>query len=775
MGRGGSLRIFLKSKGWALVILLSLGLAYYLILPQPLFEGQYSTVVLGSENELLGARLASDDQWRFPVSDSLPKKFEACILLQEDQYFHYHPGFNPVSFLRAIWLNARAGRVVSGGSTITMQLVRLSRGNPPRTIPEKLFETVLATRLEWAFSKDEILRMYAAHAPFGGNIVGYETAAWRYYKRQPQQLSWAENATLAVLPNAPGLIHPGKNRNELKAKRNKLLSKLKAAGYLSVQDYELALLEEIPTQPETLPANAYHLTEYLHVNHNGQRIHTAVNQHLQDLATNMVNAYAQKMRANKVHNAALLLIDNELGEVKAYVGNCSGGKEHFNDMLQTPRSSGSVLKPFLYAAMLQSGELLPRQLLPDIPTFIGDFQPKNFENDFDGAVPADEALARSLNIPAVHALKEHTPNRFLKLLRDLHFSTFSKPADHYGLSLILGGGEVTAWELGGAYFQLAQVLHQTERQAPSQNKALGFAPADSILTSIPLHAGAIWQTFNTLKGLNRPASEAGWENFGGSQIAWKTGTSFGFRDAWAVGVSAKYTCVVWVGNATGEGRPGVIGAEAAGPLLFNFMNSLNKHGSFSKPLNFFDEKVVCQASGLLAGLNCLDTSRSYVPRATQNQSVCTYHQKVFLDTTGRNRVSRLCYEGEMQEHSWFVLPPVQAWYYAKKQPGYRALPQWHSACAQQTAALMDVIYPRPRAKIYIPHELNGEIGRVVIEVAHQNREAVLYWHLNGKFLGESKLFHQKALALTAGNYTLLVEDNAGNYVKRRFTVLEKDQ
>lgn len=775
MGRGGALKVFLKRRGWALLPLAVLAVVYYQILPKPLFPQNYSTVVMGEGNDLLGARLASDEQWRFPVSDALPKKFEACLLLQEDRYYRYHPGFNPVSFLRAIWLNAKAGKVVSGGSTITMQLVRLSRGNPPRTLLEKLYETVLATRLEWAFSKDEILRMYAAHAPFGGNTVGYETAAWRYYQRQPLHLSWAENATLAVLPNAPGLIHPGKNRNELRSKRNKLLLKLKDAGYLSQQDYELALLEEIPLAPEPLPTSAFHLTEYVHRKHAGQRVNTQVNKHLQNMATNMVNTYVSKMRANKVHNAALLLIDNEEGEVLAYVGNCSQGKEHFNDMLQTPRSSGSVLKPFLYAAMLQSGELLPSQLLPDIPTFIGDFQPKNFENDFDGAVPADEALARSLNIPAVHALKSHSPNRFLKLLRDLQFSTFNQPADHYGLSLILGGGEVTAWELGGAYFQLAQVLNKTKMEAPKEIKALSFAASDSVLTSIPLHAGAIWQTLNTLKGLNRPASEAGWEKFGRSKIAWKTGTSFGFRDAWAVGLSAKYTCVVWVGNATGEGRPGVIGAEAAGPLLFNFMNSLQNHGSFNKPLNFFDQKNICSSSGLLAGLHCPDTSRIYVPRATQNQSVCSYHKKVFLSAKEQQRVSRTCYDGDIQERAWFVLPPVQAWYYAKKHPEYQALPDWHRKCAQQTAAVLDVIYPRPNANIYIPLELDGEKGRVVIEVAHQNRESVLYWHLNGEFLGESKLFHQKALALEAGKYTLLVEDNAGNYVKRSFQVLEKDR
>ncbi len=768
----------LKKKILLPILLVALGLWYYFLLPKKLFDAPYSTVVLAQSGELMGARIAKDEQWRFPVSDSLPEKFTKAIITKEDKYFQYHPGVNPVSLFRALWLNIKKGKVVSGASTLSMQVIRLSRGNPPRTVWEKLYEIILATRLELGYSKDEILNLYASHAPFGGNVVGFEAASWRYFNRRPENLSWAECATLAVLPNAPGLIHPGRNRGALTQKRDQLLKELWEEEEIDKDTYELALLESIPDEPADLPQLAPHLTAHLDLQHSGKRYFTSLDLSLQNRAQQTVDGHLRELSANHINNGALLLIENSTGAVKAYVGNVSAGKDYYNDMIRAPRSSGSILKPFLYASMLSSGELLPRQLVPDVPTFIGGFRPQNFINEFDGAVPANEALSRSLNIPAVLELKDYGIERFLRKLQQFGFSTINHSADHYGLSLILGGAEVTAWDLGRAYYQMAATLNNYPAAATGAEVKMldiGATAHNPELPKIPVNAGAIYETLNVLTTLNRPDSEMGWQRFGNTNVAWKTGTSFGFRDAWAVGVTPEYTCVVWVGNADGEGRTGLIGAEAAGPILFSFMNSLPNSGWFDKPWDEMTEKEICKTSGLLAGRDCPESEKYQIPSSARSVKVCDYHKTIHTDVEMRYQLSVNCAEGDdIKASSWFVLPPAMAWFFAKKHPDYRQLPPWKSGCGFESQPLVDVIYPRQNGRIFIPRELSGTSSKVVVEVAHQQPDEKLFWHLNGNYLGETQTFHQMALNLEKGEYNLLVEDGSGNIATRRFEVVERE-
>ena len=678
----------------------------------------------------MGARIAKDEQWRFPISDSLPEKFTKAIITKEDKYFHYHLGVNPVSLLRALWLNIKEGKVVSGASTLSMQVIRLSRGNPPRTVWEKCYEIILATRLELGYSKNEILSLYSSHAPFGGNVVGFEAASWRYFNRRPENLSWAECATLAVLPNAPGLIHPGRNRSTLIKKRDELLKELLTEGEIDKDTYELALLESIPDEPADLPQQAPHLTAYLDLQKNGQRYFTSLDAALQEKAQQIVDGHLHELKANHINNGALLLIENKTGAVKAYVGNVSRGKDFYNDMLRAPRSSGSILKPFLYASMLSSGDLLPTQLVADVPTFLGGFRPQNFVNEFDGAVAADEALARSLNIPAVLELKEYGIERFLRKLHHFGFSTMSRSADHYGLSLVLGGAEVTAWDLGRAYYHMAANLNNYPTLAEGEEVAIYDINVENEgkpLTKIPVNVGAVYETLNVLTTLNRPDSEMGWQKFGTSNIAWKTGTSFGFRDAWAVGVTPDYTCVVWVGNADGEGRPGLIGAQAAGPVLFSFMNSLPQSGWFETPWDELTEKEICKASGMLAGRDCLEVEVKHLPQSTKIANVCGYHKTIHTNKSKSLQLSLNCADSdEIQANSWFVLPPAQAWYYAKKHPEYQQLPPWKPGCGYESQQLVEVIYPKQNGRIFMPRELSGSSSKVVVEVAHQQPEEKLF-------------------------------------------------
>ena len=295
----------------------------YGIVPRQLFPAPCSTLLYSAEGELLGARIAPDGQWRFPAADSLPDKFVDCLLTYEDKRFFYHPGIDPAAIFRAIRLNGKAGRVVSGGSTLTMQLARIARGNQDRTFYEKTIEMCWALFLETTYSKQEILNLYASHAPFGGNVIGLETAAWRYFGRSASELSWAESATLAVLPNSPALIHPGRNRKQLKEKRDRLLASLQKKGVLEETEYELACMEPLPEAPLPLPNDAPHLLERLAAEQPGQRIQTSVRQALQRQTQALVNRYAREYSSNHIHNLAAIVADVETGEVLAYAGNAT--------------------------------------------------------------------------------------------------------------------------------------------------------------------------------------------------------------------------------------------------------------------------------------------------------------------------------------------------------------------------------------------------------------------------------------------------------------------
>ena len=538
-------------------------LAYLLCLPRDLFKGtRYSTVVEDRNGELLGARIAGDGQWRFPPSDRIPDKFRTALIEFEDRWFAFHPGVNPVAIIRAAAGNLKAGKVTSGGSTITMQVIRMSRGKE-RNLKQKLIEAVLATRLELRCSKEEILGLYASHAPFGGNVVGLEAASWRYFGRPPEELSWGEAATLAVLPNSPADIHPGKNRSKLLAKRNALLGTLFERGHIDSLDLELACGEPLPLEPVQLPQEARHLTEYIWKTSPGKRVRTDIDIHFQKQVQAVADRWNEDFSARGIEDLAAVVMDVRTGEILAYVGNSSPDRSRPGsevDILRAPRSTGSILKPILYCSMLQEGEILPNTLLPDVPVNLNGFSPQNFNRQFAGAVPASEALSRSLNVPSVHMLRRFGVPKFLDILRKCGMSTLPRSASYYGLSLILGGGEGSLLEITSIFSWMASSYLGISGGRPER-----FPLTDRC---------ALWYTFDALKEVNRP-DEMDWHLVRSlKKVAWKTGTSYGFRDAWAVGVTADYAVGVWAGNAQGQGVPGLVGARTAGPVMFDIFNLL---------------------------------------------------------------------------------------------------------------------------------------------------------------------------------------------------------
>lgn len=756
---------------------------YIFSLPSVLFDSPYSTLVSDRNGELLGARIASDGQWRFPPADSVHRKYTTCLIQFEDRYFRYHPGVNPISLGRAMIQNVKAGRVVSGGSTITMQTIRLMRRNR-RTYFEKFIEAVLATRLELTHTKEEILALYASHAPMGGNVVGVDAASWRYFGHSTASLSWGEAAVLAVLPNSPAMMHFGRDREGLLQKRNRLLLDLLEKNIITRFDYDLAVAEPLPAHPHPLPQIAPHLVAQTYLQNTGKHIRSTVDKQLQLQAEQVLDRWNREFSQNGIFNIAALIVDLETNQVISYNGNVGFGVNTYGsqvDIIQSPRSTGSILKPFLYCAMLQEGKLLPSELLPDVPVNINGFAPKNFSLTYDGAVHADEALARSLNVPSVISLRKYGVPMFYEFLKKAGMTTLHQPADHYGLSLILGGTEGTLWDVANIYASMAHAVSDFTRNGYYSgwgNLQLQYdqKPVNRKKDESPLfNAGAAWLTLQALTNVNRP-EELNW-HFVPSlrKVAWKTGTSYGFRDGWAVGVTPKYLVAVWTGNASGEGRPGLTGARTSAQVMFDLFNLLPPTGWFEVPYGELVEATVCRESGQLQGMNCPESTADtlLIPAKGLQGAVCNYHKRIHLSDDDQYRVYEQC-AGERGIHSvsWFLLPPSWEWYYKQQHPEYRSLPSFSPECANGVSSdgVMQFIYPYPGAVLKITKQLDGLRGRAVFELAHRKAETRVFWHLNETYLGETSYIHQMELSPDAGEHTLTVVDEEGHSLSIQFEV-----
>jgi penicillin-binding protein 1C len=758
-----------------------------LLSPLPGFRAPLCTVVEASDGSLLGARIADDGQWRFPPAEKVPEKFEKSLLTFEDSWFYYHPGINPVSVLRALKNNIKAGEVVSGGSTISMQVARISRGNKERSYREKIVEMLSALKLELFRSKKRILQLYASNAPFGGNTVGLEAAAWRYTGKSSADITWAEAAALAILPNSPALVFPGRNQASLKIRRDKLLKRLFQRKYIDSLTLVLALDEPLPGEPKPLPAKAPHLTDRFFNSNRGEVIHTSIDPVLQERATEILNTHQKDLAGNYIFNSACLIIEVETGNVLVYVGNSTleDAKEHGGDVdiIRSSRSTGSILKPLLYAGIQKSGDILPNTLIADVPTRFPGFSPKNFDLSYSGAVSAASALSQSLNIPAVKMLQKYNPEKFLDLLHKTGFTTFNKSADYYGLSMILGGGETSLWDLTGVYASLSRVLnrylsvkkyYKEDYHPPLLARAQTVNTIKTEDNDPPLSASSIWLTYEALQKVNRPESESGWQYFSSSRdLAWKTGTSFGFRDGWAIGTTPRYVVGVWAGNATGEGRPGLTGIMAAAPLMFDLVSLMGSGAWFKTPNEDLTMIRVCSKSGFRAGPDCPETMEIPACLNGLRSESCPYHQIVHLNKSGTLQVTSDCVSpGEIINEPWFILPPAMEYFYRNKHSEYKTLPPVARGCAEnKSIPAMEFIYPTPNIKIFIPRDQTGQLTRVITEVVHRNPSKKIFWHLDETYIGTTQYIHQLEMLAGSGNHVLTAVDEDGNTIRCAFTVI----
>lgn len=455
----------------------------------------------------------------------------------------------------------------------------------------------------------------------------------------------------------------------------------------------------------------------------------------------------RELRQKGIRDLAAIIVEVESGEPAAYCGNSDlsfdrDGK--WVDIARSPRSSGSILKPLLYAAALERGTILPNSLLPDVPMDFGGFAPKNFNGSFAGAIEADQALALSLNIPNVYLLKEYGILRFVETLREAGLKTLSRPADEYGLSLILGGAEVTLVEITACYAKMAACYRDSTRYP-----------------SFPLHDRiALYRTFEAMREVVRP-DEMDWRRASSAQnIAWKTGTSYGSRDAWAIGLTPKYVIGVWAGNANGSGVADLTGARIAGPVLFELFGLLPECEWFEEP---GDEegmiRSVCSHSGYPAGRFCPETQTELLPKGATACRPCPYCREVPLSLDGGRQVVNRSKPVRLE--SRFVLPPMIEHFYKPLHPEYRALPSLKQGPGTDPTTTMHFIYPADGSIISLPRQLDGSPGSFVARVAHTNPATELFWHLDNTYLGSTRDIHQMTIAPTRGVHTITVVDALG--------------
>ncbi len=400
-------------------------------------------------------------------------------------------------------------------------------------------------------------------------------------------------------------------------------------------------------------------------------------------------------------------------------------------------------------------------------------------------VPADQALARSLNIPAVRALRVYGIERFAALLQSMGISTLFRPPAEYGLPLILGGAEVTLWDISGLYAGLARTVME-----PDADTSLFFPPTIQLPAPVspqnisagksPVSPGAAWLTLQALTSVVRPAEEAAWRNFASSyNVAWKTGTSFGFRDAWAVGTTSLWTVAVWVGNATGEGRSELRGVNTAAPVLFEVFSALSPSPWFQTPFGELRTVEVCAKSGYPAGANCESLKYAEVPLNAPYHDPCPFCKTLTLNESLDRQV---ILTGDNPERTvtrtWFVLPPAEEWYYRRWNLEYKPPPAVQSesgGAASDTVFPMAIFNPEENSQVYIPVELDGSQGKIVFMAAHRDSNAVIHWHLDGSYLGGTTLFHEMEARPAPGAHVLTIIDGSGNVLSRRFSVPDRTE
>lgn len=741
-----------------------------LLVPLPPLEAPSSLRVLDRDGRTLRVYLADDHQIRLPVDlEAVSPHLRDAVLVYEDRYFRWHPGINPVATVRAAWLNLRAGRVISGGSTITQQLARMLDPRP-RTIPAKLIEAFRALQLELRLSKDDIFAAYLNRAPYGGNIVGVEAAAHVWFGKPASALGPGEAATLAAIPQSPANLRPDGNRAAVQARRDEVLRRMFVHGRIDSAAHARALHESIPQNRRPFPLYAPHFCDDLRARfpHRGRDLRTTLDLPTQETVRRLLESHVASLRAAGIHQAAAVVIDNESMGLRALVGSADWFDRVHDGQVNgatAPRSPGSTLKPFVYALALDRGHVAPGTLLPDIPTSYAGYVPHNYDGRYHGLVSVRDALRHSLNVPAVALAHDIGLGNVHTLLERGGLTTLTEGPSHYGLSLVLGGAGVRLDELAGLFTMLAN----GGRARPLRSLA-----AEPVLEGERLVAeGAVWLVTDMLTDVTRPDMPDAWRAVAGMPIvAWKTGTSYGHRDAWSVGYTPEITVGVWVGNFDASGVPALVGAEAAGPLLFDIVRALNDGAvGFARSASVI-ERDVCALSGMPPGSHCPTVVHDLALRDRSPRERCTLHREVIVDDATGHGLCPICREGRVHHPEVRVYwpPAVAAWRRATGLP-VDGPPTHLPTCDRVTAAEdPTILSPEAGVDIVLRRGVAATRQQVRFRAAVDGSVRRVFWFVDGVLLHDGRPSDSIFWPPEEGRHEIVLLDDVGRRAVRTVVV-----
>ncbi|MEL3922768.1 penicillin-binding protein 1C [Aeromonas enteropelogenes] len=747
----GCLPRWLRYSGLGAIVLLLSLLALDRIFPPPPLDPAYARVVLDMKGRPLRAFADTSGVWRYPVTlDQVSPRYIEALLGYEDRYFWRHPGVNPVAMVRGVWLWLRHGRAVSGGSTLTMQVARLLEPYH-RSVPGKLRQMARALQLEWHYDKRTLLTVYLNRAPFGGNLEGVQAASFAYLGKSAAKLTHAEAALLAVLPQAPSRYRPDRHPERARAARDKVMLRLVRQGAWPEAVWREGRIEPVLARARFTPMEAPLFARLAAASQPGALVHTTIDGDLQRWLEGRVESYIRRFPEQT--SAALLLVDNRTMAVRAYVGSAEYGnlrRHGYLDMVQAIRSPGSTLKPFIYGLALDEGLVHSASLLSDAPRLGADYRPANFTGAFQGPVTLTRALQQSLNVPAVQVLEALGADKLVSRL------------DNAGVRLALSDKPNPAIALGAAGIRLEQLVALYSALTRQGQVAMPVWLADQQAVSRPLLSpGAAWIIWQILSAQGRADQPFASEATGRvNRLAWKTGTSYGYRDSWALGVSGRWTLGVWLGRPDGTPMPGFYGQSAAVPLLLSVYSRLGDDSPLPVQPNTVSEAEICWPLGRRASTTlpetCLQRQSAWLleerdpPTLPDPLDWPSPLRQVALTDQGKPTMPRC---REAAGSGWRALWPLslEPW----RAFGERRQAVLAGGCAGEAA----------RTELQAPIRILalGE-GNLIRSERYRLQPRVLggvgkpFWFLNGQRLR----WDGDQVLSKAGRYQLVVVDEAGN-------------
>ena len=759
--------------GLLLLALLALGLDRLFPLPP---APQYSPLVLAHDGTVLHAYLNPTQKWRMKTElPEITPALQTAIIAKEDQYFRYHLGVNPVALVQAAGRNLLGHGRTTGASTITMQVARLLEPKE-RTFGNKLLEMLRATQLEAHYSKAEILQLYLNLVPYGSNIEGVKSAALLYFQQPPHYLSLAQTVTLAIIPNRPAGLVLGRHNAQILRERNRWLQYFGQEKLFPASDIANALLEPLDARRHPAPTLAPHLARRLVQAQPGRAlIPSTLRPATQAKAEDLTRNYVRRLATRGISQAAVLVVNNHTHAVEAYVGSADFGDLGSSgqvDGVRAVRSPGSTLKPLLYGLALDRGLLTPKTMLPDVPTNFQGFRPENFDKKCQGEVTMERALTYSLNIPAVRVLAEVGVDNLTNTLRQAGFRQVARDAPRLGLSTILGGCGATLEELTGLYSALAN----GGRYRPLSLTAPGATRPGSRRLLSPAAAYLLTDILAQRTRPDLPMDAASSRHL--PRIAWKTGTSYGRRDAWSIGYNRDYTIGVWVGNFSGQGSPALTGADVASPLLFDLFNALayNARNEWFAPPASLDFRLVCAETGLVPGEHCPNQLLDYYLPGASASHRCQHQQEVLVAADGTFSYCRACAPAAGYRRVLYpnVLPEVLAYREAQGLPT-RRLPPHNPACRLVQGSTPDSPEAGPLLAITSPaahaeYLLDAADQQLLLSCAASAEVRQVYWYVNDQFVRAAQATERVFFRPPTGEVKISCADDHGRNVDVRVLV-----